>query len=100
MASLEALRAETGASARFANRLAVALRPEHSRECLLSRVALLAVLTFDFLQGAFEKIHLQRLLCKQALQIGNLSPAPGFPGLLGWLLFPDLGSLTLFVPPM
>jgi hypothetical protein len=48
-------------------RLAVTLRPGCGRKCLFSSSVPPAALNLDFLQGAFEKIHLQRLVRKQAL---------------------------------
>ena len=47
--------------------------PGFGRRCLLASVAALLASSLDFLQGTFEKIHLQRLVNQHALQQSDFS---------------------------
>src|SRR4029077_9974324 len=68
----------TDTSARFPSCLASTLRPGFGRRCLLARAFFPLASSLDFLQGTFEKIHLQRLVRQQPLQLGDLLAGGGF----------------------
>src|SRR5713226_7397326 len=53
------------------------------RHLLASHTAVPAS-SLDFLQGTFEKIQLQRLLCQHTLQLGNFLAQRGFPRVPRW----------------
>src|SRR5262244_1349432 len=53
--------------ARCSGHLATASLPEFDRRCLLARLAARLASSLDFLQGTFEKIHLQRFLRQNSL---------------------------------
>ena len=61
-----------GTSARYSGCLASASRPGSGRRCPPATVAAPLASSLDFLQGTFEKIHLQHLLRQQALQLMDL----------------------------
>src|SRR5262249_2487163 len=46
------------------------------RRRLRATAAFALASSFDFLQGTFEKIHLQCLVCQQSFQLAVLSPQP------------------------
>jgi hypothetical protein len=58
------------------------------------------VVTFDLLQGAFEKIHLQDLLGEKTLQITNFSSKPRLTGFFQYRILVLISALTLPVPPV
>jgi len=84
-----------GTFARYSGCLASASLPGSGRRCRLARACAALATSLDFLQGTFEKIHLQHLVGKHSLQVPNLlaelpdrrlGPAAG--GLRSLLLLP------------
>src|SRR5260370_974604 len=70
------LHPQDGTSARYSDRPAVTLRPGCGRKCQLATRVAVAVLSLDSLQGAFEKIPLQGLVCNDPLQLINSFSQP------------------------
>src|SRR6266481_8401965 len=94
------LRRPSDTSSQSLGYLAATLRSGCTRKCRPAKSAVLAVAARDMLQGAFEKIHLQNLLCEQTLQITNFSSKPRLTGFRQNRVFALFSALALLVPPV